>query len=420
MDIQTNAFFEITKSDKHDDGTMTVYGKATSDALDIDKQICDDDWLNRAMPDWFKSGGNIREQHSSIAAGVAKDYEKKDGAHWIRALVVDPTSVLKVDTGVLKGFSIGIKNPRIIRDDKAANGRIIDGIIVEVSLVDRPANPECQLVLAKSVGGKDGIWKVEELIEKTATEKEEPKMEKSATEIIAHARSISGDLTKFDKDLYETARNALAQLIVVEANEMQEGSDEEMSLSCLLGAVSNLMWWYRGEQAAGETEGETSEGETKNASTDEGGASAGADFEDPATPSETNTDEPANDAETPKVSDDELSEKIQTAVDEAIKSAMTPLHAKITELETVNKTATDKAITLEAELAVAKSLAVGNGPMRTAKPVNINAVSDLLTKANSYMSKSDATTDPDLREGFKILANKFFKEHEATLNKSSN
>jgi hypothetical protein len=167
MSDLTTAYFEITKADKNADGTLMVYGKATDDSLDIDQQICDPVWLDTAMPDWFKTGGNIREQHSNIAAGVAKEYEKKADGHYIHALVVDPISVKKVDSGVLKGFSIGIKSPRVVRDTKAANGRIIDGQIVEISLVDRPANPNCQLVLAKSVNGESGVWKVEELIEKS-------------------------------------------------------------------------------------------------------------------------------------------------------------------------------------------------------------------------------------------------------------
>jgi hypothetical protein len=170
------SFAEIVKFNKNDDGTLTVYGKATSDDLDIDLQICDNDWLKKAMPDWFKSGGNIREQHSSIAAGVATDYEEKADGFYITANVVDPVSCKKVEAKVLKGFSIGIKAPRVIRDEKAANGRIIDGQIVEVSLVDRPANPTCQLVLAKSVGGESTLTQVEELIEKrdfTAEERED-------------------------------------------------------------------------------------------------------------------------------------------------------------------------------------------------------------------------------------------------------
>jgi hypothetical protein len=165
MNDLTTSYFNIEKSDKQPDGTLMVYGKATDDSMDIDQQICDAAWLDRAMPAWFKSGGNIREQHSSIAAGVAKEYEPKADGHYIMAHIVDPVSVKKVDAGVLRGFSIGIKSPRVVRDTKAANGRIIDGQIVEVSLVDRPANPNCQLVLAKSVDGESSLVQVEELSE---------------------------------------------------------------------------------------------------------------------------------------------------------------------------------------------------------------------------------------------------------------
>jgi hypothetical protein len=145
----TSTYAAIIKQEKQDDGTLLVYGKATDDSLDIDEQICDATWLEKAMPEWFKTGGNIREQHSSIAAGVAKELDSKPDGYYISALVVDAQSVKKVETGVLKGFSIGIRAPRIVRDNKAANGRIIDGQIVEVSLVDRPANPNAKLMLAK-------------------------------------------------------------------------------------------------------------------------------------------------------------------------------------------------------------------------------------------------------------------------------
>ena len=58
----TYAYAALIKADKHSDGTLTVYGKATDDSIDMDQQICDPTWLDTAMPQWFKSGGNIREQ----------------------------------------------------------------------------------------------------------------------------------------------------------------------------------------------------------------------------------------------------------------------------------------------------------------------------------------------------------------------
>ncbi len=326
----TTAFFSIVKADRNPDGTLMVYGKATDDSLDIDQQICDAAWLDRAMPDWFKSGGNIREQHSNIAAGVAKEYEKKEDGHYIHALVVDPVSVKKVDTGVLKGFSIGIKSPRVVRDQKAVNGRIIDGQIVEVSLVDRPANPNAKLILAKSVDGEVGMWKVEELVEKKdkpnyegmlrggggsepadkelynrvkaeakrkfdvypsavanawvvreykkrgGTYKKKTKksadtlhlsetnegelMSLSAKDVVEMSKSYAiADTLKFDQATYDSARQALARLIAIEAEEMGEGHNEESSLSHLISAVHHLFAWYEGEKSEGEVMEETIE-----------------------------------------------------------------------------------------------------------------------------------------------------------------
>ena len=165
MTIDTSVFARIIKQEKQEDGTLLVTGLATDDTLDIDEQICDPDWLERAMPDWFQYG-NVREQHSHIAAGVATKYEQNGTQHNITVRVVDPNSVLKIEAGVLKGFSIGIRDPRIARDKAAPGGRIVDGQIVEVSLVDRPANPSCLLTLAKTVGGV--MQQTETLIEKDA------------------------------------------------------------------------------------------------------------------------------------------------------------------------------------------------------------------------------------------------------------
>jgi hypothetical protein len=255
MSNLTTAFFGIEKADRNADGTMTVYGKATDDSIDIDQQICDGDWLDRAMPHWFKSGGNIREQHSNIAAGVATDYEAKADGHYISALVVDPVSVKKVETGVLKGFSIGIKNPRVTRDKSAMNGRIVDGQIVEVSLVDRPANPNCQLVLAKSASGDETVVQVEDLIEAEVLQSEDTNTEEGtpmATETISVPKSIVGDILKFDKVQFEAARDALANLVQIEAGEMKEGHNEIQSLSHLLESIAHLHAWYEGEEAEGE------------------------------------------------------------------------------------------------------------------------------------------------------------------------
>ena len=256
-----NAYAAIIKADKNEDGTLTVYGKATDDSLDMDNQICDATWLDRAMPEWMKSGGNIREQHSNIAAGVAKELETKADGHYISVLVVDPVSVKKVEAGVLKGFSIGIKSPRVVRDTKAINGRIIDGQIIEVSLVDRPANPNAKLIMAKSVDGESSLVQVEELHEYKAplpsdvlkTTKKGSKMEtiKQITEL---AKSLTPDTVKFDKPLFDAAIKAIADLIVVEAKEITADNSERDSIENLLDALKHLRHWYEGEVEEGEVQ----------------------------------------------------------------------------------------------------------------------------------------------------------------------
>ena len=143
------------------DGTLLVFGKATGPDLDLDSQICDADWLKSAMPLWFQTGANIREQHSSIAAGVGLELAA-DGDDWfLKSEVVDPLTAKKVEKGVLKGYSIGIKNAKVIKDANAPGGRIVSGNIVEVSLVDRPANPTATVQIAKMVGEQMELTKSE-------------------------------------------------------------------------------------------------------------------------------------------------------------------------------------------------------------------------------------------------------------------
>jgi hypothetical protein len=486
--LTTTSYFSIEKADRNADGTMTVYGKATDDSLDIDQQICDGDWLKRAMPAWFKSGGNIREQHSNIAAGVAKEYEAKADGHYIGVLVVDPVSVKKVDAGVLKGFSVGIKNPRVVRDNKAANGRIVDGQIVEVSLVDRPANPNCQLVLAKSVDGEKDLVQVEELHEKEVaqennliqsennSEKESDAMDKTTVSV---PKSIVGDLVKFDKAQFEAAREALANLISIEAQEMKEGHNELSSIAHLLEAVAHLHAWYEGEEAEGEVMEEAevelsagseekemmpAKGETKDAfmkrckeagKTDDYGmkcwdkymgksdaatdmtptAETGANLDTativpPAdTPKSAEGEEapvaeevaeeaPAAEEVTEEVSVDENStEKLEAIVEEVVDKATKALKSEIANLVSAKEAAEVRAMSLETELATAKSLALGGGPKRTASPVDVKATSDLLLKAAVYKEKAKATTDLTLAKGYKQLADEFLAKYDETLNK---
>jgi len=135
-----------------EDGFMYVKGLATDDTLDLDQQVCDPKWLAKAMPEWMAIG-NIREMHQSKAVGKATEMERNGTGFVVTAKVVDKQAAQMVEEGIYTGFSVGIKGARVVKDEKAPGGRIVDGAIVEISLVDRPANPSCVVEIAKSVDG---------------------------------------------------------------------------------------------------------------------------------------------------------------------------------------------------------------------------------------------------------------------------
>ncbi|MGW5123304.1 hypothetical protein ACWEQ7_04415 [Streptomyces sp. NPDC004069] len=150
------AWAPITKAEEQDDGTFLVYGPAASSHLDRDNQRLNADWLDKAMPDWFSQGANVREQHDAKrAVGVGVGLVKGDGdtGHMLASHIIDPVACLKVKHGVLKGYSVGIKNPRMkLGKADAPGGEVVGGDIVEVSIVDRPCNPTTLFEIAKADG----------------------------------------------------------------------------------------------------------------------------------------------------------------------------------------------------------------------------------------------------------------------------
>lgn len=167
------AWAPITKTEEQDDGTLMVYGPAASSDLDRDQQRLNAEWLDRAMPEWAQYG-NVREQHDAKkAVGVGVGLSKADdGSHHIAAHIVDPGAVTKIKTKVLKGFSVGIKNPKVtLGKSDAPGGEVVDGTICEISVVDRPCNPNTLFEIAKADGA--GTLEVVEgalVVEKTDAE----------------------------------------------------------------------------------------------------------------------------------------------------------------------------------------------------------------------------------------------------------
>ena len=146
-------YAEIAKMEAQDDGTVKVWGYASSEAVDSDGEIISAEAMKAAIPDYMKFGA-VREMHGSNAAGTAIEINvEDDGRTFFGAHIVDPVAVTKVKTGVYKGFSIG---GSVTARDELNKSQITGLKLTEISLVDRPANPDAVFTCFKADKPKDG------------------------------------------------------------------------------------------------------------------------------------------------------------------------------------------------------------------------------------------------------------------------
>jgi hypothetical protein len=157
-------YANIEKVEEQDDGTLKVWGYASSGATDSDDEIVTPEAMKAALPDYMKFGA-VREMHQASAAGTAIEasVDEATGKTAFGAHVVDPIAVKKVQTGVYKGFSIGGK----VTERDPLNKKIIKGLnLIEVSLVDRPANPEAVFTMYKAAATpQDEVEELAELLD---------------------------------------------------------------------------------------------------------------------------------------------------------------------------------------------------------------------------------------------------------------
>jgi hypothetical protein len=362
-----SAFFGIIKADKQADGTLIVTGIATDDTLDVDQQVCDPDWLKAAMPEWF-SWGNIREQHSNIAAGVATEYEAKGSQHIITARVVDPSSVKKVENGVLKGFSIGIRNPRVIKDEKAIGGRIVDGQIVEVSLVDRPANPTCVLTVAKTIDGQlksvEGTDMNEDEVVEVAAEKVVPETIE-AVEVVEEAPA-----EEVEKAMNEESTAAKEDDI----DECADCGKAEADCKCDEGGFER-----KAVEESSQEVGEESSQEIGEESSREGGVAGVA-------------------GKSIEIIAEQLTrmEKSLTLLNETYAELL----KNISTTEDIAKSVQE----VTERLSVVEKSPTSSAPVRMAVAAKANTISPDVLKAKEYRAKAMATTDRKLADGYLALA----------------
>jgi phage head maturation protease len=168
-------YADISKTEEQEDGTIKVYGFASSQSVDSDGEIVTSEAIRTAIPDYMKFGA-VREMHDSKkAAGTALEMKvEDDGRTTFAAHITDPVAVTKVKTGTYKGFSIGGRALTKERGNvqKGEATKITELKLVEVSLVDRPANPDAILTCFK------------------ADEVEKPPHDSEEQEAIAHLQEL--------------------------------------------------------------------------------------------------------------------------------------------------------------------------------------------------------------------------------------
>ena len=138
---------------KVDDEQRLVWGYASTEALDADGEVITLAALRDALDDYLKFPA-LREMHQLSAAGRIDQAAIDDRGLYVAARVVDDNAWRKVTAGVYAGFSVGGRATARAPTDR----KIITGLrLTEISLVDRPSNPEAVFDCWKANGTAPSI-----------------------------------------------------------------------------------------------------------------------------------------------------------------------------------------------------------------------------------------------------------------------
>lgn len=193
-------FGAITKVENQDDGTIKVWGVASSEARDQQGETITAAAMKAALPDYGRFPA-LREMHEPSAAGRVVEADVDDhGITQICAHVVDPLAITKVRAGVYAGFSIGGK---VLKRDTADRSVITALKLVEISLVDSPCNPDAVINMWKAdmdyvPSGDEVVAKARELAEDAGSRRYKDFVFKARERLIAAA--LASDLGDEDDD----------------------------------------------------------------------------------------------------------------------------------------------------------------------------------------------------------------------------
>jgi hypothetical protein len=107
--------------------------------VDLDNQRVDPEWLKRELDRWMAGGGYVTiDFRGDPEAQCSKiTYDERGAEGTVVALTEKARKA--ITSGIYAGLGIGIQNAKVdITDEVAHSGRITDGRVTQVSLLDRP------------------------------------------------------------------------------------------------------------------------------------------------------------------------------------------------------------------------------------------------------------------------------------------
>ncbi len=213
-------FGEITKFDEEQ---RMVYGIATNDAVDSQGDIIDMEATKKALPG-YSEWRNIREMHGDSVAGTAPVLEVKKEGLYIGAHIVDDMAWKKVKTGTYKGFSIGGQVKTSMEEFNEETGETVNRIteydLMEISLVDRPANPEAKISMFKRNNNEV------DSMNKELKKEEAEAVEETVEEVEATVEEVAKEVSE-DVEETEPVEEEAAEATEDEAEEAEEEASDE-------------------------------------------------------------------------------------------------------------------------------------------------------------------------------------------------
>ena len=167
---QARLSFPITKATPQPDGRLLVEGTATSDSIDSQDERLLFDGSVEALSKWLETGPAVRESHDphkAVGRGlemIADAATKSIGVRVFVSAGAQDTQA-KVLDGTLAAFSVGgqPKAWAMKKEGKKQIREISAWDMSELSLVDRPANPDCTIDLVKNDHLTDAVGEGEEM-----------------------------------------------------------------------------------------------------------------------------------------------------------------------------------------------------------------------------------------------------------------